>query len=444
MARAHWASRFGFVMVTAGSAVGLGNIWKFPYITGKYGGSAFVLMYLLAIALTGIPVFLAELYIGRTSQRNPVQAFEQLAGRRTPWSAVGWLGLIAGFLILCFYSVVGGWVLHYLWESIQGTFHGFDPEQTKQHLGALMANPGKMIFWHALFMVATVGILLGGVSAGIERCNKIMMPGLILILLALLVRSAFLPGFGAALDFLLKPNFAGLSAEGLLQAMGHSFFTLSLGIGAIITYGSYTKKDQPLVPVALTVVALDTVIALIAGVVTLAAVFSYGGQPEAGPTLMFQTLPNLFAQMPGGYWVSVAFFVLVAFAALTSSISMLEPVIAYWVDRKKGSRTGIALGSGFLAFAIGCVCALSFNKLENWKIGKHIFFDFLDKLTSNLCLPLGGLLIIVFYGWVLGKPAVKATMGGKNRFWTQVLLWCARWITPIAVLAVLINGLRQW
>lgn len=432
-------------MVTAGSAVGLGNIWKFPYITGKYGGSAFVLMYLLAIVLTGIPIFLAELYIGRTSQKNAVQAFEHLTGGKTAWSLVGWLGMIAGFLILCFYSVVGGWVLHYLWQAV---FHGFAGQTsavTQKALHNLLAMPVQMILCHFVFMTMTIGILLGGVSHGIERCNKVMMPALIGLLLVLLVRSMFLPGFHAAMDFLLKPDFSLLTPGALLEAMGHAFFTLSLGIGAIITYGSYTAKSQPLAPVAFSVVLLDTCIALVAGVVTLSAVYSYDAVPSSGPTLMFQTLPSMFGQMPGGRWVAIAFFTLVLFAALTSSVSMLEPVIAYLTEKKKMSRRLVCLAGGAVAFALGSLCALSFNHLSHWKIGHDNIFDFVNKLTSNLFLPLGGLLIILFFGWVLGAPAARATLDAKkDTFATRLFLFCARYVTPIAVTAVLINAVRHW
>ncbi len=439
-ARAHWGSRFGFILAAAGSAVGLGNIWKFPYITGVNGGGAFVLIYLICIAIVGVPIFLAELYIGRTSQRNAVTAFEEMHREGTPWRSVGLLGVLSAFLILSFYSVVGGWVLSFEAKALFDQFSGHTDEEIRGVLGELFASPWTMLLWHAVFMTMTVGIVLGGVKKGIERWNKILMPALFALMVLLLGRAFFLDGFGRAVEFLFAPDFSKLSASSILEAVGHSFFTLSLGMGAIITYGSYLGKNERITSTAFTVAIMDTVVALLAGLIIFSVVFSYGLEPGAGPTLMFQTLPVLFSKMPGGYIVSVLFFLLVGFAALTSAISLLEVVVAYFdethnVDRRKGT-----LFMGGIIFVLGILCALSFNVLADFKIIGHTIFDLFDAFTSKFALPFGGLMISLFFGWVLGPKAVQATIGdGHPPIYLTGLLWTTRVIAPLAIGVVIVN-----
>lgn len=444
--RAHFTNRFFFILAAVGSAIGLGNIWKFPYIAGVNGGGAFVLVYLACIAVVGIPIFVAELYVGQRAQANAVKAFEVLHKKKTAWRGIGLMGVLSSFLILSFYSVVGGWVLDFEYRSVLNQFAGLSNVAVKDVLGSLFSSPGRQIFWHFVFMAATVGMVLGGIKKGIERWSKILMPALLLLLGFLMIRSFFLPGFGDAFHFLFSPDVSKLTSMGILEAVGHSFFTLSLGMGAMVTYGSYLSKKENLVKIAITVGFMDTAVALMAGFIIFSVVFSYGMEAGSGPTLMFQTLPMLFSQMTGGYFVSTAFFLLVAFAAFTSSISLLEVVVTYTVERYKISRTRATLTTGAAIFSLGILTVLSTNVLSDFKIIGLTFFDLFDKLTSSIFLPLGGLLFAVFYGWVLGPKAVAATVGkgkGLNLFY-HIFLWTVRIFAPIAVVVVLVNGLRSW
>jgi neurotransmitter:Na+ symporter, NSS family len=442
--RGHWSSRLSFILAAAGSAVGLGNIWKFPYITGVNGGGAFVAVYLLCIAGVGLPILLAELFIGQKAQANVVRAFEITHRPRTPWRLVGWLGLVSAFLILSFYSVVGGWVLDFIFRSLTNQFAGHSDEAIQGVLGSLFASPARQLFWHALFMGGTVAIVLQGLNAGLERWNRILMPGLLILLLLLLVRAAFLPGFGQALSFLFVPNTERLTAAGVLEAVGHSFFTLSLGMGAVLTYGSFLRSNEQLTRTAFSVAALDTLVALTAGTVIFAVVFSYGLDASGGPTLMFQTLPMLFARMVGGYFVALAFFLLVGFAAFTSAISLLEVVVAYWEERYGTARTLIVLVIGAVIYVLGIPSALSTNLLADAKLLGHSFFDFVDKLTSSILLPLGGALIAIFFGWVLSPQAADELLGPRFRLAARPLMWTARVLAPLAVGLILVHGLRDW
>lgn len=448
MTRAHWASRLGFILAAAGSAIGLGNIWKFPYITGMNGGGAFVLIYLICIAVIGIPIFLAELFIGQKSQSNAVEAFEKVHKKGTFWTLPGWLGILSAFLILSFYSVVGGWVLDFEFKAITNQFAGHTDSEIKEFLGTLFASPKIQIFWHFMFMAGVVAIVAAGIKNGIEKWNKILMPALLGILGLLLFRSMFLEGFGDALAFLFEPDFQKITGAGILESVGHSFFTLSLGMGAMITYGGYLASKKDLIKTTVTIALLDTLIALIAGVVIFSIVFTYDLEPGGGPTLMFQTLPMLFSKMTGGYIIAVGFFMLVAFAAFTSAVSLLEVVVTYWLDKHQTSRLKAAGIAGGLAFLLGILSALSTNILssEEYLIGKFTFFDLFDKLTSSVFLPFGGLLISLFFGWVLGPKAINAIFEKKSNAETYgvVLLWVTRIIAPLGVLVMLFNGLKDW
>ena len=444
-ARAHWSGRLGFILAASGSAVGLGNIWKFPYMAGVNGGGAFVLIYLLCIAVIGLPILIAEIYIGRSSQHNAVKAFETLDKPGSPWRYAGLLGLVSAFLILSFYSVVGGWVLDFELKSLMNQFATQSDDTIKGYLGGLFSSPSKLILWHTVFMALTIGIVLGGVSKGIERASKILMPTLMVLLVLLLVRVAVMDGFMPAVKFLFSADFSKLNWEAILEAVGHSFFTLSLGMGAMITYGSYLKKDENIINTAVTVALLDTVIALISGLVIFAVVFSYNQDPSAGPTLMFVTLPLLFKQIAGGYLISSAFFILVAFAALTSAISLLEVVVAYWEENKGWDRKRTTIVIGGVIYILGILCALSFNVLADFKVfGIYNIFDLFDTLTSKIFLPLGGMVISLYYGWVLGPKAVQATFSKPvaNVIW-QGLMWSARVLAPIAVAYMLLKGMFE-
>ncbi len=318
--RGNWGTRVGFILAATGSAIGLGNIWKFPYITGVYGGGAFVLVYLFCVLLIGLPLMIGELMIGRRTQKNPVGAFKALHHKKSIWQITGWLGIASGFLILSYYSVVAGWAIAYIFKAAAG-FSG-STEAIQSQFGALVTSPQSSIMWHTIFMGLTIAIVVGGVKNGIERWSKILMPMLFTLLLGLMIYGlAFTDGGMQALSFLFSPDFSKLTAEGVLSALGHAFFTLSLGMGAMLTYGSYMKKETNLMKDAITVSFLDTLIALMAGVAIFSMVFNYDLEIAAGPGLIFKTLPVLFAQT--GRWISIPFFVLLSFAALTSAISLL-------------------------------------------------------------------------------------------------------------------------
>jgi len=443
--RSHWSNRLSFILVASGSAVGLGNIWKFPYITGEHGGGAFVLVYLACITLVNVPVFIAELYIGQKSQSDAVTSFEKLHKPKSPWRVAGAMGIISSFIILSFYSVVGGWVLDFEFKSLLNQFAGKSDGEVSGMLSELFASPSSLLFWHLIFMVMTVGIVVGGISKGIERWGRILMPALFAILIGLLIWCTRLEGFGQAIDFLFTPDFTKLDANSILVALGHSFFTLSLGLAAMITYGSYLDQKEDLVKASLAVGAADTIIALASGVVIFSVVFSFGLEPNAGPGLMFSTLPTLFNKIPGGYYISVAFFLLVAFAALSSSISLLETGVTYFVDRLGMTRTKVTIISGVGIYLLGVLSALSFNILADFKIGKFTFFDLFDGLTTNILLPLGGMIISLFYGWILGREGVKESIQGHGgELAWKSLMWTARVFAPACILWVLYSGASKW
>ncbi len=442
--RPHWSGRIGFILAAAGSAIGLGNIWKFPYITGTNGGGAFVLVYLACVLLIGLPIIIAEIHLGRESQANAVSAFEILHKKGTPWRAVGLLGTLSAFLILSFYSVVGGWVLDFEMRSLLNEFATHDTEAIKGFLDSLFASPWRLVAWHTVFMALTVGIIFGGLTKGIERWNKILMPALFVLLIALLGYSFFLAGFQEALAFIFKPDFTKLTWESTLEAVGQSFFTLSLGMGAMLTYGSYLPKGKSLVGTALSIAFLDTLVALIAGIIVFSVVFTYGQTPGAGPALIFVNLPVLFKSIPGGYFVSVAFFLLVAFAALTSAISILEVVVAFITERFNiANRKTVTAITGSIAWLLGILCALSFNVLKDVKLlGRFTLFDTFDQLTSTITLPLGGLFIALFFGWILGPKAVALAIGTNKGPIAWLILWSCRIAAPVAVAIVLYFGVR--
>ncbi len=435
--RGNWGSRMGFILAATGSAIGLGNIWKFPYITGVYGGAAFVLVYLGCVVIVGLPLMMAELIIGRRSKKNPVGAFKALHKPRTPWQFTGWLGVASGFVILSFYSVVAGWAMAYIFKSLVG-FSG-TAEQIQSEFGALVGHPSASILWHSIFMVLCIGIVIGGVQRGIERWSKILMPTLFAILLGLMAYGLFFTHGGAkALDFLFKPDFSKLSAEAVLSALGHAFFTLSLGMGAMLTYGSYMRRDESITRDAITVSALDTIIALIAGVAIYAMVFNYEMDPAAGPGLIFQTLPVLFAQT--GPWVSVPFFILLTFAALTSGISLLEVVVAYFIDERGWSRTKATLILGTAIWGFGLLSAIASLTIP-FRGRDQGFFDVFDFISTNYMLPIGGFLTCLFAAWVMKGSDRISEFGSKGPLY-KGLMFVLRFVTPVAVFIVLLHGLE--
>lgn len=434
--RDQWGSSFGFIMAAAGSAVGLGNLWKFPYLAGKYGGGAFVAAYLVIVLFIGFTIMLGEMVLGRSTQLSAYNAYKKLNAK---WAFVGALGVIAGFLILSFYSVVGGWVMNYMWQYVVGGI----PADTAGYFGSFISAPITPLFWHLLFMTVTAAIVFKGIGGGIEKACKVMMPALFIILIIIAVRSMTLPGAGAGIAYYVVPDFSKLNASVLIAALGQVFFSLSLGMGCIITYGSYLGKEQNLEKNALIVPFLDTLVAVLAGFAILPAVFAFGLEPGAGPGLMFVTLPQVFAKMPMGSIFGLLFFILVFFAALTSSISLLEVTVSYMIDAHKWGRTKAVAVLSALMFGLGIPASLSMGAWSEIKIFGLGFFDLYDYISSNILLPVGGLLMCIFIGYVWGidKAVDDISNNGKlpfvlKGFWTISI----KYIAPIGVLLVFLNA----
>ncbi|MEO8408949.1 MAG: sodium-dependent transporter [Propionivibrio sp.] len=441
--RSHWTSRWAFIMVTAGSAIGLGNLWKFPYMAGTNGGSAFVLVYLACIVGIGLPLLMAETLLGRRGQGNPMDAMGTVAreaGVGSYWRALGFVGTIGALMILSFYSVVAGWILDYMVRAFgaYGGFTGITVESAAPMFGALLADPLKMIGWHTVFMVLTILVVARGVTGGIERANKIMMPALFVILIVLIIYGIVAADMPAAIRFMFHFDARQISPSVILAAMGHSFFTLSLGMGSIMTYGSYLDCNTSIARNCFYVALADTVIALLAGLAIFSVVFANGLAPAAGPGLILQTLPLAFAQMPLGQLVGVLFFVLVVFAAWTSSISLLEPFVSFLIERTSLSRVQAAWVTGLAVWCSGSAVALSFNDWSEVKIFGLGFFDLFDTLTSRLIMPISGLLIAVFVGWVMHKKHVAEELqlaGGGFALWYNLL----RFVSPVVITLIFLN-----
>lgn len=438
--RARWSGRWGFFFVTVGSAVGLGNIWKFPYMAGSNGGSAFVIVYLLCVLLIGLPLLMAEAMLGRRGAASPPATMRRLAdeaGASRLWMAIGYIGIFGAFVILAFYSVVAGWVLDYTWLSLRG-FEGGDSAHFSAAFDQLLASPGRLIFWHSIFMLLVVLVVAGGVTSGIERANRIMMPALFAILLFLVGYGAFAADLPAALAYLFHFDPAALNRSVLFAAMGQAFFTLSLGMGAIMTYGSYLDSSASIPRISLQVALADTLVALLAGIAIFAVVFAQHLEPAAGPGLLLQTLPLAFSQMPGGQLIGTLFFVLVVFATWTSAISLLEPGVSFLVERCAMTRRRAVLLQASGIWLLGVAVALSFNEWSAFSLFGLGLFDFLDTLTSKILMPLAGLLIALFAGWAMQRRHLQEEIGLAGRqftFWRRVL----RYVSPLAIGIIFLN-----
>lgn len=439
-----WSNQTVFIFAAVGSAVGLGNIWKFPYITGENGGGAFVLVYLACVLLIGIPVLLSEVALGRAGRANPVQAMTNLAkenGASRFWFLLGLNGVVASALILSFYTVIAGWAVAYFFDSVMGAFNNIGKEEVGEHFSSLLANPSILIFWHTVVAFVTVYIVSKGVKSGLERAVSFMMPGLMFILLVLLAYATTTGSFGQSFSFLFSPDFSKLTWQSVLIAMGHAFFTLSIGLGTMMVYGSYLSHKHSIVKAGIWIAIADTLVALLAGLIIFSIVFANGLEPGSGPGLLFETLPIAFGQMAGGWLVGTLFFGLVVMAALTSSISLLEPAVS-WFDQSWGiKRSKAAWILGGLIWFLGIGTVLSFNA---WKgvpfLGERTFFDSVDFITANIMLPLGGLLIVVFTAWVLKpeKRQAELDMSSRAMWWFVLDL---KWIAPVAILIIFASNL---
>ncbi|MCY1721614.1 sodium-dependent transporter [Prolixibacteraceae bacterium Z1-6] len=439
--RDSFGSKFGVIAAAAGSAVGLGNIWKFPYIAGVYGGAAFLFVYLGFILAIGIPIMLSELIIGRSSRSNAFGAFKVLAPG-TPWRFIGILGVSAAFLILSFYGVVAGWSLQYIMLSIQDGFSSKTPEEIASLFSSLTESTVRPVVLQLVFMLLTGAIVIVGIKKGIEKYTKILMPLLVIILIFLCVKSLTLDGAKAGLEFLFKPDFSKLSGDGILSALGHAFFTLSLGMGTLITYGSYVQRDNNLLSTAFSVTIADTVIAILAGIAIFPAVFAFNIAPTEGPGLIFITLPNVFHQMPGGFVFSILFFILLTVAALTSSISILEVVVAYFKEEFQMNRKVATVLATVLVSMLGVLCSLSMGVLSPITFFGLNIFDLMDWISANLLLPIGGMFIAIFIGWIFGRKKVQKEVsygGHLSGVLLSVFMFLVKFIAPIAIAIVLLN-----
>ena len=443
-----WSSRWAFILAATGSAVGLGNIWKFPYIAGENGGGAFVLVYLLCVAVIGVPIMISEIMLGRRGRQSPINTMRTLAeegGLSSNWRLIGALGIAAGFLILSYYSVIAGWTLAYTVGTVAGAFDGIGADGASAALGELLSDPVRLLGWHTLFMAMTMVVVARGVRGGLEKAVKFLMPGLFVLLLVLVGYAMNSDGFAEGLRFLFKPDFDKLTPNGVLAAMGQAFFSLSLGMGAIMIYGSYLSKEHSIAGAAVSIAIADTLVAILAGVAIFPLVFANGLAPASGPSLIFETLTVAFGQMPGGRLFGSLFFILLVFAAWTSAISLMEPAVTWLVENRGASRVSATVWVGGIIWALGIITVLSFN---HWAFEFSIFgqakssglFDILDILTTNFMLPLGGFFIAIFAAWRLSDSACREELALPEPVF-QLWRFLARFVTPLGVMAIFLHSL---
>ena len=442
--RAQFATRLGVIATTVGSAVGLGNVWRFPFEAGANGGGAFLLIDIFFVFVIGIPVICAEFIIGRHTGLNVRGAFRLLAPGKA-WGGIGYLGILASILILSFYSVVAGWTLEYIFQSLT-SFGGVDSvDGLHNQFDTFAASNWRPLMWTIIFLLFNYLIIARGVQKGIEKMSNIMMPLFFLILIVFCINSLRMPGAKEGLDFLFKPDFSKVTPKVALSAMGQAFFSLSLGLGCLITYSSYFSKQTPLVKTAGIMASLDTLVAIMAGVVIFPAVFTFGMEPAAGPKLVFEILPSIFMHMSGGMIWSTLFFLLLFLASLSSTISMSEITIAYMTDEFKFSRRKASITNTVTAIILGSLCALSFGALSDWTICGKTVFGLFDYVSSNILLPLGGMLISIFVGWVLNSKVVKSELspkGSRVPMWVvKAIVFCLRFVAPTCIALVFLYGL---
>lgn len=442
---AHWSSRLTFILAATGSAVGLGNIWKFPYITGEHGGGAFVIIYLLCVAAIGIPIMMAETMLGRRGGKNPISSMDSLAQEANvtrTWRFLGWMGVMAGFIILSYYSVIAGKTIAYVLKISTGLLSELDVNAAEQSINSLNSSVFALTLWHSIFMAATMYIVVQGVNEGIESAVKFLMPGLFIILLILVFYAMTTGAFGEGLSFMFSPNFSALSGETVLIAMGQAFFTLSLGMGAIMVYGSYLPEGISIARTSVIIAFADTAVAILAGIAIFPIVFANGLEPAAGPDLIFKTLPLAFSGMFGGTLFGLMFFVLLVFAALSSSISLVEPAVSFMVEKYDFSRKQACIFSGAVIWLLGMGTVFSSNIWAEVTVFGKTIFEFLDFLSANLMLPLGGILMAVFAGWIMRRENSAdgleiSAQGTLFKVWRFLVCYVA----PAAVAIVLLGGI---
>ena len=446
MKRDSFGSRFGALVAMAGSAVGLGNLWRFPYLVGENGGAAFIIVYIVFVFLLCLPIFISEFVVGRRSQKNAYAAFRDLSGG-SAWRWVGLFTIIVPLIVLSYYSVIGGWSVDYLFKSLTFSFTG-DASQSAIHTMFIdfVSSTWAPLVVHTVFLAVTTLIVVVGIKGGIEKFSKIMMPILFVMVLAIAVYSLTLPGASAGLDYLFNPDFSKITGKACAAALGQAFFSLSLGFGTIMTYASYVSKKENIMFQSAATAVSDLMFALIAGVAIMPAVFAFGLNPQSGPGLVFETLPFVFGQMPAGGAVAILFFLALLVAALTSSISMLEVAVAYLVEEKKFSRVGACVLLFVICWIVGALCSLSFGPLSHIQIDGGNIFDFFDNLSSNILMTLGSLLTVLFVGWRMKKSDVydEFTNGGslsRNTKIFGVLWFLIRYVCPLTIITIFLSGI---
>ncbi|MGR8936032.1 MAG: sodium-dependent transporter [Gammaproteobacteria bacterium] len=437
-----WSSWIAFILAATGSAVGLGNIWKFPYITGQNGGGAFVMVYLLCVAAIGIPIMIAETMMGRRARQSPINALQTLSeevGADSNWHYLGWMGVIAGFLILSYYSVIAGWACAYVLKAFTGSFSGESAAHIKGLFETFIHNPWQLIFWHTVFLASAMSVVVQGVQSGLERVTRFLMPALFVLLVLLVGYAMTTNAFGQGMDFLFKVDFDKLTGTSVLTAMGQAFFSLGLGMGAIMVYGSYLPSHVSIAKTTFIIAAADTAAALLSGMAIFPIVFENGLTPAAGPGLIFESLPIAFGQMTGGLIFGTLFFVLVVFAALTSAISLIEPAVAWLVENHDFSREKACIWAGTATWIVGLGTILSFNAWAEVRIFERNFYELLDYLTANLMLPIGGFSIAVFAGWIMKREHTKKELEMPGDLSYDVWRFAIQYVAPAGVFLVFLH-----
>lgn len=442
--REHWSSQLGFILAAAGSAIGLGTLWKFPYVTGENGGGVFVLVYILCTLFIGVPIFIAELVLGRRAQRGAVGIFATLANNAAVWKLVGWLGVASSFLIMSFYSVLAGWGLNYVFMSLSQFYKDMSPEQISHTFDLLAGSADITLFWHAVFTAITAAVVYRGIRQGIEYWSRFMTIGLLIILVGMCLFALTLDGFAEGARFILLPDPSRFKPSAAIEALGLSFFTLSLGQGIMLTYGSYMRRTEDIPKTAFIVASMVILVSLLAGLMIFPIIFSFGFAPEAGPGLVFKTLPVLFAKLPGALFISTSFFVLFVFTALTSAIALIEVVAANFTDLFGWSRSKAVLVVAVSSFIFGIPSALSSTNtlFANWPaIYGKTFFETIDDIVSLWLLPIGGLMVAIFTGWVLDKGISRDEFdaGTPLRWLWRPWIFFMRWVAPVGIVFIILQ-----
>lgn len=438
--RSQFATRFAVIATTVGSAVGLGNIWRFPYEAGTHGGGAFMILYITFILIIGVPVLTAEFIMGRSTRSNIFGAYRALAPGK-PWFLAGYIGIVASMTILSFYSVVAGWTLEYFVQSVTGSLSNLDSNQYHGRFLSLASDGVRPVLWTVLFLALNFFIVVRGVNKGIEKISNLLMPTLFILLIIFCIRSLTFPEASQGLRFLFSPDFSQITPSVALGAMGQAFFSLSLGLGCMATYGSYFSRSTPLLRSAATTASLDTLVAILSGIIIFPAVFTFSVSPAAGPTLIFEVLPSIFHSLPlGPLWSSLFFFLLIL-ASLTSTISMSETAIAFFIEERGMSRRAATMTNAAVALIFGTLCALSFGPLSEVKIFSLNIFDAFDYLSSNILLPVGGLIISIFAGWIIPRRIIARQLSPARRLTVTVLGILLRYVAPTGIILVFLRSI---